>query len=56
MEDALLFRRLATLDTSAPVSASVDDLEWTGPRDDFRLVASVLDAADLEQRAAELAG
>ncbi|MFV1986540.1 MAG: 5'-3' exonuclease H3TH domain-containing protein [Gemmatimonadota bacterium] len=56
MEDALLFRRLARLDTSAPVSSSVDELEWTGPRDDFRLVAAVLEAPDLERRAADLAG
>jgi 5'-3' exonuclease len=54
MDAALLFRRLATLDRDAPVSASVDELEWTGPRDTFGLVAAVLDAPDLERRAAEL--
>ncbi|MDX1395285.1 MAG: 5'-3' exonuclease H3TH domain-containing protein [Gemmatimonadota bacterium] len=53
MEDALLYRRLATLDRSAPVSASVDELEWTGPRDDFRLVADVLETPDLLRRAEE---
>ncbi len=55
MDDALLFRRLATLVTDAPVSASVDDLGWTGPRADFELVASVLDAADLAHRARQIA-
>jgi len=54
MDDALLFRRLATLDTDAPVAGSVDELEWKGPREDFGLVCSVLDAPDLERRAAEL--
>lgn len=51
MEDALLFRRLATLVTDVPVSASVDELEWRGPRDDFHLVATVLEAPDLVARA-----
>jgi 5'-3' exonuclease len=32
MEDALLFRRLATLRTDVPVFDSVDDLLWLGPR------------------------
>jgi len=36
MDDALLFRRLATLDVSAPVSASVDDLAWHGPAEGWR--------------------
>ena len=50
MDNALLFRRLATLVREAPVSASVDALEWAGPRDDFDLVATVLDAPDLPPR------
>lgn len=54
-DDALLFRRLATLDVDAPISGSVDELEWRGPRDDFALVARVLDAPDLVRRAADLA-
>ena len=52
--DALLFRRLATLVRDAPVSGTVDDLEWTGPRDDFDLVATILDAPDLSPRAHRL--
>lgn len=30
-EDALLYRRLATLRTDAPISESLDDLRWRGP-------------------------
>ncbi len=55
LDDALLFRRLATLVRDAPVSRTVDDLEWTGPRDDFDLVATILDARDLAPRARHLA-
>jgi len=45
---ALLFRRLATLRDDAPICASVDDLEWRGPRDDFARVAERLEARDLQ--------
>ncbi|WP_423927372.1 5'-3' exonuclease [Candidatus Palauibacter sp.] len=55
LDDALLFRRLATLVREAPVSASADELAWRGPRDDFNLVAAVLDAPDLAPRAERLA-
>jgi len=34
-EDALLFRRIATVDTNAPVSASVDEMAWLGPQPGF---------------------
>src|SRR5687768_655654 len=34
-EDAMLYRRLATIETDAPTIESVDELEWTGPRDDY---------------------
>ncbi|MEQ8857944.1 MAG: 5'-3' exonuclease H3TH domain-containing protein [Pseudomonadales bacterium] len=34
-EDALLFKRLATLKADAPLFASVDELEWRGPTDAF---------------------
>ena len=30
-EQALLFKRLATLRTDAPLFADVDELRWTGP-------------------------
>lgn len=55
LDDARLFRRLATLVRDAPVSGTVDELEWTGPRDDFDLVATILDAPDLPARAERLA-
>ena len=32
-ELALLFRRIATVELDAPVSAGVDELRWTGPPD-----------------------
>lgn len=32
-EDALLYRRLATLRTDAPLAESVEDLRWRGPRE-----------------------
>lgn len=54
-DDALLFRRLATLVEDAPVTDGVDALRWRGPRDDFALTARVLDAPDLARRATELA-
>jgi 5'-3' exonuclease len=53
-EHALLFRRLATLELDAPVSATVDDLEWTGPADDFLETAERLEAPGLAERAAKL--
>jgi 5'-3' exonuclease len=34
-ENALLFKRLATLRTDAPLFADVDELEWTGPTPEF---------------------
>ncbi len=55
MEDALLFRTLATLQPDAPVSASVDEMAWTGPTDDFAAFAESIDAADLAVRADRLA-
>jgi len=49
-EAALLFRRLATLRPDAPICASVDDLQWRGPRADFARVAERLEARDLENQ------
>jgi 5'-3' exonuclease len=42
MNQALLFRTLATLRTDAPVSGSVDDLRWRGPSADFDDIATEL--------------
>jgi 5'-3' exonuclease len=54
---ALLFRRLATLDTEAPVSKSVDELRWTGPSDPaaFAEQCDALRAPRLAERASRLA-
>jgi 5'-3' exonuclease len=52
---AILFRELARLRLDAPVVASVDELRWTGPTDDFPAVARRLDAPNLARRAEELA-
>ena len=51
MQDALLFRRLATLETDADVG-EVDDWEWTGPTPGFADIAGYLDAPALAERAA----
>jgi 5'-3' exonuclease len=54
-DDALLFRRLATLESDEPVLASVDDLEWKGPEPEFVAMAERLDALGLAERAVKLA-
>lgn len=54
-DDALLFRRLATLAGNAPVAASVDELEWRGPTTQFAAVCGVLEDEALSARAVGLA-
>lgn len=56
-DDALLFRRIATVDLTAPVAASVDELEWTGPvaGAGFEERCASLDAEHLAARAHRLA-
>ncbi len=49
---ALLFRRIATIAVEAPVSGSVDELEWTGPKAGFDVVCQTLDAPELVKRGA----
>jgi 5'-3' exonuclease len=44
-DQALLFRQLATLRTDIPLFESVDELRWTGPTPEFRLLAARLDGA-----------
>ena len=42
LDDALLFRRIATVDLNAPIAETVDELEWTGPIEGFnRLCGSI---------------
>jgi 5'-3' exonuclease len=56
-ELALLFRRIATVETDAPVSDAVDELRWTGPPDPkaFAELCAALDAPRLADRATRLA-
>jgi len=51
---ALLFRRLATLDRSAPVSGSVDELRWRGPGEGLEEICRMLAAPRLGERAERL--
>ncbi|MGV3571303.1 MAG: 5'-3' exonuclease [Ramlibacter sp.] len=50
-ETALLFKRLATLDASAPLFADVEALRWRGPTDAFAAWTERIDAPRLLQRA-----
>ncbi len=52
---AELFRQLATLVRDAPVSASVDELRWRGPRPELEAVAGRLAATGLVQQADRVA-
>ena len=56
-ELALLFRRIATVETDAPISETVDELRWTGPPDPtaFDQLCEVLGAPRLAERATRLA-
>lgn len=49
-ENALLFRRLATLRLDAPVSEAVDELRWHGPRPSFSNLCRSIKAPDLYER------
>jgi 5'-3' exonuclease len=57
-ELAVLFRHIATVDLAAPVSATVDDLRWTGPPDwaAFATLCEDLKATRLIDRVAALVG
>lgn len=52
--NALLFKRIATLERDAPVP-EVADLRWTGPQDGFAELAASIDAPGLAERADALA-
>ncbi len=50
-EDALLYRKLATLVTDAPVTDSIEELEWRGARtSDWNALAEELGRNDLRTR------
>ena len=52
---AYLFRRIATVERDAPVMDDVDELEWTGPTEEFAALCETLDAPGLSARANKLA-
>jgi 5'-3' exonuclease len=54
-ERALLFRTLATLQTSLELFENVDELRWTGPKPEFAALAKQLDAAAMADSAAATA-
>jgi hypothetical protein len=43
------------VDLDAPVSDSVDDLEWTGPTDAFAVIAERIGGPQLHTRARKIA-
>ena len=51
---ALLFKKLATLRTDAPLFKSADELLWKGPTPEFTKFAEGIGAPDLIQRAAKI--
>ncbi|MGF1598630.1 MAG: 5'-3' exonuclease H3TH domain-containing protein [Acidimicrobiales bacterium] len=55
LEEALLYRRLATLEIDAPTIVSVDELRWSAPGPGLAAAAALLDADDLIRRTEKLA-
>jgi len=53
-DDALLFRRIATIRTDVEVGA-VDDWRWAGPTDALRDICAEIDAPDVLDKATRLA-
>ena len=53
-DEALLFRRIATVDLDAPVSATVDDMVWRGPGAGFDERCAEIGAERVAARAHEL--
>ncbi|CAN5627018.1 hypothetical protein BH10ACT1_BH10ACT1_19560 [soil metagenome] len=54
-DDAMLFRRIATIEYDAPTVENVDELEWTGPSAELDALAASVDAPGLASRAHRLA-
>lgn len=50
LEDALLYKNLATLRTDVPIQESLSDLEWKGPRPQLYDMASALGFPDICDR------
>ena len=53
-KDALLFKKLATLKTDAPLFSDVEKLRWRGPMKDFRSTAEKIGNARLATRVIKL--
>ncbi|MCU1351839.1 MAG: Flap endonuclease [Acidimicrobiales bacterium] len=53
-DDALLFRRIATIETDAPTIGHVDELEWRGPQPGFAALCASIDGPRLSERAEAL--
>jgi hypothetical protein len=53
-DDALLYRRLATLERDVPVG-KVDDWRWDGPTDELAALCRRIDAPNVAARARRLA-
>src|SRR5689334_1131645 len=51
-ENALLFRKLATLRTDVPLFDDVEQLRWNGPKPEFEAIAAELDSAKTVTRKA----
>lgn len=49
-EQAFLYRRLTTLSSDVPLTESLDDLRWKGPREDFEQLCQELGANELPTR------
>jgi hypothetical protein len=54
-DDALLFRRLATLVRDGPPVGAVDDWRWRGPTPGFAAIAERIGVTPLAQRLARIA-
>lgn len=55
-EDAMLFRKIATIVCEIEGTGNVDDIEWRGPREDFEAACRSIDAATAIQRVKRLKG
>lgn len=54
MDDALLFRDLATLRRDSPVFRNVDELRWQGPQSDFAETCAYIGASRLVEKITRL--
>ena len=56
VERALLFKKLATLRTDAPLFGNVEELRWRGATPSFASLAEKIGAARVAQRVRDLEG